>query len=62
MTDGVDTTLGEGIPEKNLLVILHFSRRNHHFPSVDICVIGADVDNNNFREDAFVCGGLLGLC
>ena len=61
MTDGVDTAWGEGIPEKNLLVILHFSRRNHHLPSVDICVIGADVDSNNFR-DAFVCGGLLGLC
>ena len=31
----------------------------HIFPSV---VIVADVDNNNFSEDAFVCGGLLGLC
>ena len=55
--------LGGRNPKKTFLLgILHFSRRNHYFPSVDICVIVANVDNNNFRGDAFVCGGLLGLC
>ena len=37
-------------------------RRTTIFPSVDISVIVADVDNNNFLGDVFVCGGLLGLC
>ena len=36
---------GKESQEKNLSFghFLHFSRRNHHFPSVDICVIVADM-------------------